>query len=355
VTPAHVAEAFAYQGTACDSLGSPFMGQLMRLCATERWPESPITERIFAWQGEIGPRDQSVPLRLAAALHALCLQGHPVLAAVYPPQTASDEMLWQAVRTVLASEVAHLDRWLDSAPQTNEVRRSAVLIAVGHWLADRYGLPIRTSELGASGGLNLQWDRYALDIAEQRFGPEKPALILTPEWQGPLPPPTAPEVVSRAGIDLNPLDPSDPADALRLQAYLWPDQPHRLALTRAAIGAAQTRVSKGDAVEWLAGRLAHKRGTLHLIYSTVAWQYFPATAQALGSAMIAAAGAAATEDTPLAWFGMENDGGARGAALTLRLWPGDVTIALGRADFHGRWVAWEDTPLTMALAHIPAR
>ena len=40
---------------------------------------------------------------------------------------------------------------------------------------------------------------------------------------------------------------------------------------------------------------------------------------------------------------METDGdktGAVGAALTLRLWPGDITLGLGRADFHGRWVRW---------------
>jgi hypothetical protein len=26
--------------------------------------------------------------------------------------------------------------------------------------------------------------------------------------------------------------------------------------------------------------------------------------------------------------------------VTLRLWPGDKTLDLGRADFHGRWVDW---------------
>ncbi len=51
------------------------------------------------------------------------------------------------------------------------------------------------------------------------------------------------------------------------------------------------------------------------------------------------AGATATDDTPLAWFSMETDGG-RGAALTLRLWPGDLTIPMGRFDFHGRWINW---------------
>jgi hypothetical protein len=37
---------------------------------------------------------------------------------------------------------------------------------------------------------------------------------------------------------------------------------------------------------------------------------------------------------------MEDDGKTPGAGLTLRLWPGDVTLDLGRADFHGRWLDW---------------
>ena len=343
MTPARIADAFTTQSIACESLGSPFMGQLMRLCATMDWPDGPITDRIFAWQGEIGPRDQSVPLRLAGALHALHLGGHAVLDQVYPPRQVDDATLWRAISAVLTSEVDHLSQWLDSAPQTNEVRRSTTLIAVGHWLAARFGLPIRTSELGASGGLNLHWDSYAMEIAGQHFGPAEAALTLTPDWEGPLPPAASPQVTARAGVDLNPLDPRKAEHALRLQAYLWPDQPHRLALTRAAIAAAETPVAQGDAVDWLAGRLEHQDGIVHLIYSTIAWQYFPAEAQARGAGLIEAAGAQATDTSPLAWFGMENDGGERGAALTLRLWPGDLRLDLGRADFHGRWVTWTGT------------
>jgi hypothetical protein len=41
--------------------------------------------------------------------------------------------------------------------------------------------------------------------------------------------------------------------------------------------------------------------------------------------------------------------------MILRLWLGDVTIALEGVDLRGRWVAWEETPAAMALAHIPAR
>lgn len=319
-------------------LGSPFMGQLMGLCATREWPDCPVTDRIFQWQGDLSPRSQSVPLRLAGALHALRLNGDAVLDAVYPPHTVSDNILWHAVSQTLCDHSPTIMSWLNSAPQTNEVRRSAALIAVGHFLADRFGLPIRTSELGASAGLNLQWDRYALEVSGQSFGPIDPVLTLRPDWTGPPPPKAQPNVTDRAGVDLNPLNPQ--SDALRLQAYLWPDQPERLRLTQAAIAASQTPVDQGDAIDWLRSRLLHKPGELHLIYSTIAWQYFPADKQAKGTAAIAKAGEAATDDTPLAWFGMEADDQSPGAALTLRLWPGDLTIPLGRADFHGRWLHW---------------
>jgi len=340
VTQSALQEAFVFQSQACASLGSPFMGQLMRLLGTRDWPDGPIKTRVFGWTGDVSPRGQSVPLRLAGALHALVLQGHTALGAVYPPATVDDDALWDVISNALIADAAHIDIWLNSPPQTNEVRRSATLIAAGHVLADRYDLPIRTSELGASGGLNLHWDSYGMVAHGQTFGSSTPALTLTPDWDGPLPPQTTPHVVERAGVDLNPLDPARPDHALRLQAYLWPDQPERMSLTRAAIKAAKTPVVESDAIDWLAGRLSHQPGQLHLIYSTIAWQYFPADRQAAGTAMIAQAGATATPDAPLAWFGMENDGGKRGAALTLRLWPGDVTLNLGRADFHGRWTNW---------------
>lgn len=340
MTPPALQAAFHNQAKACASLGSAFMGQLMALCATQPWPDGRVKDRIFGWTGDIGPNGQSVPLRLAGALHALHLQAHPVLAQVYPPHRPSDAALWQAVCETLIRDAGPIDTWLNSAPQTNEVRRSAVLIALGHLLMDRFGLPIRTSELGASAGLNLHWDAYGLQLGDAWFGPQQAALVLQPEWRGPLPPATQPQIVSRAGVDLNPLDPKNDADALRLQAYLWPDQPERLSLTRAAIRAASTPVTKGDAIDWLKGRLGHRAGQLHLIYSTVAWQYFPDDKKTEGAAMIEEAGAHATPAAPLAWFGMENDGGAEGAALTLRIWPGTITLDLGRADFHGRWIAW---------------
>ncbi len=225
-------------------------------------------------------------------------------------------------------------------PQTNEVRRSAALIAAGHLLAQRFGLPLALSELGASGGLNLMWDHFALCANGHVFGPEDATVQLVPEWTGPLPPADKPRVVERRGVDLNPINTHDPTGQLRPMAYLWPDQAERLTLTRAAIALQDAPVDCADAIDWLASRLPPRPGQCHLIYHTIAWQYFPTEAQTRGRALIEAAGVRATADTPLAWLSMENDNADVGAAVTLRCWPGGDVETLGRADFHGRWMHW---------------
>ncbi|WP_370402093.1 DUF2332 domain-containing protein [Sulfitobacter sp. JB4-11] len=341
----NLSDAFRAQAETCSRMESPFMGQLLGVLA-EDWPhDSALGQKFAAFEGDIGPAGHSLPLRIAGGLHALVLSNAaPGLAALYPPAKVADADLRTGVRDALAAHEAFLLDWTDSPPQTNEVRRSAALIAGARVATAAFELPIWLSELGASGGLNLMWDHYALEIDGLRFGPDVPAVILSPKWKGPLPPQNAPVIAERAGVDLNPLNPKDGEDQLRLISYLWPDQPERLTMTRAATSIAQGAVVKADAIDWLGPRLhSAPEGHLHLIQHTVAWQYFPAAARAKGRALIEAVGAQATANRPLAWLSMESDGdttGKIGAALVLRLWPGDITVTLGRADFHGRWIDW---------------
>jgi hypothetical protein len=334
--------AFLGQRKACTTLGSPFMGRLMGLLA-QHWPDdTPLARRFAAWPGDVSAAGASLPLRLAGGLHALVLTGRDAdLAAAYPPHDVSDAVLLQAVHNAMRQHDAFLSAWVENAPQTNEVRRSSVLIAAAHWLTARHDLPLRLSELGASAGLNLMFDQFRLDIGAQSWGPGSATVRLTPQWHGPVPPDAPLRIADRRGVDLNPFQIESPADELRLLSYLWPDQADRMVRTRAALALASATVDKADAIDWLATRLsAPWPGQLHLIYHTIAWQYFSTEKQALGRDLIAAAGAAATTDAPLAWLAMEADDVAHGAGLTLRLWPGDVTIDLGRAGFHGEWVEW---------------
>src|SRR5450755_408809 len=61
------------------------------------------------------------------------------------------------------------------------------------------------------------------------------ALALTGGWQGAAPPDSRIEVVGRTGGDLDPIDPTTPAGALTLTAYVWPDQRYRLERLRGAL------------------------------------------------------------------------------------------------------------------------
>jgi hypothetical protein len=315
------------------------MGRLMALCGERLEPGTPVADRILAWEGDISPRGASVPLRLAGGLHALKRQGRAGLDAVYPPNTADDDALWACVEAALVSEETFFQDWLDSPPQTNEVRRSAAIIPALHMLAAHFDLPLHLSEIGCSGGLNLRADRFALTAGGQRYGPQDARVHLTPDWKGPTPPAAAVTVAGRSGVDLRPVDPGHQAE--RLLAYLWADQPDRMALTEAAIAEAMAHpaeISAMDALDWLPSALVPKPGVLHVLFHTIAWQYLPESAQKKGDAMIEAAGARATRDAPLARLSMENDGPA--AAVRLQVWPGGSMALLGRACYHGRWVEW---------------
>ncbi|PJE29156.1 hypothetical protein SAMN06297129_0959 [Pseudooceanicola antarcticus] len=328
---------FLRQAEACDGLGSPFTAALLRTLAHDM-PPGAVAARIAAWPVETLSPD-ALALRLAGGLHALVLQGRDAaLAACYPPHQGA---LSEVLPGTLATHEAHLLHWLDSAPQTNEIRRSAALILAAGLLAERFpDQPLQLSELGASAGLNLQFDRYGMEVAGQRFGAAAPLLTLTPDWQGELPPRAAYRVAEARGVDLNPLDPGSPADMLRLRSYTWADQPDRMARLDAALAGEIPAVDRGDAAAWLEDRLAAPaRGRVHLVYHTIAWQYFPAETKARCEAALARAGALATPEAPLARLSFEADASERpGAALRLTTWPGGETQELGRVDFHGRWL-----------------
>lgn len=331
--------AFRRQSGACADLESPFMARLMALAAERLTPGTAVADRILTWQGDVTPSGQSVPLRFAGSLHALKLGGHTGLSAVYPPQEATDDALWSAVENALVTDTAFLLDRLGSPPQTNEVRRSAVLIPALHMIARHFDMPMDLYEIGCSAGLNLRPDHFRLDIGGASYGPAASGVDLAPRWSGPTPRRADLRVSSRTGIDINPLDPV--ADETRLLSYLWPDQPDRIARTRAAIriaAAVPAQILRGDAKDWLETGFRPVPGRVSVLYHTIAWQYLPPKSQKAGDRAIAHAGAAASADTPMARIAMEAGNG--GARLTLQLWPGEVMLELGRADYHGRWVEW---------------
>ena len=207
----------------------------------------------------------SVPqLRLLAALHELVLSGaDPRLADFYPSAGGSEpaELVWAAAADALAENFDWIRPRLMRTVQTNDPGRSVVLFAVLLWLADRYGLPIRLLEIGASAGLNLLVDRYCYVVGGDTLGDPLSEVRFDEPWSPP--PPIAVgdaarrlRIVSRAGCDRAPLDPRDPEHRLRLESYIWPDELERLRRLRAALDQAA-----GDPppVSRCRGRLAWSR------------------------------------------------------------------------------------------------
>jgi hypothetical protein len=344
--PHDIPAAFLGQAKACDSLGSPFTARVCRLLAERLEADNPVGATILGWEGDPSPSADSVPLRVAGCLHALVLQGGDgLLSAAYPPTESDDDALWAAIRHALTAHCDFILERLKSPPQTNEVRRSGALLPGFLTLGARFGKPLVVSEVGASAGLNLQWDRYFYRLGDAIWGDPDSPVTIAPEWRGAPVSPAPLTVQDRAGCDLNPVEAANPEHRLRMLSYIWADQADRLARTRAALDLAATHglhVEKADAIDWLKTRLGVIHlGAVHVVFNTIAWQYLPKALQDEGEQLIAEAGARATDNAPLARLQLEADGKPDGASLTLQIWPVGEKQEVGRGDFHGRWVDWK--------------
>lgn len=340
-----VKEAFVAQAEVCGPMGSPFTAGLCFRFAEHLDHSTKVGAFCLDWPGDPGPSADSIPLRLCGGLHALVLsQRDDALAAIYPPHRM-EAPEWPDIERVLGEHETFLMEFIQSVPQTNEVSRSSVIFPALMLIAEQSKMPLSLLEVGASGGLNLRADKFSYDLGGLQCGTKNSKLHLTPDWQGSAPLLSSPEIVARRACDLNPLDPLDPKDELRLRAYVWPDQPERKARTDAAIAIARdnpAEVDRQDAVKWLQDRLNDlPNKTCTVIYSTVAWQYLPQAAQTAGAKLISDCGNALSgTDKALAWLRFEADGNTPGGGIRLQMWPNGLDCLLGRADFHARWVDW---------------
>lgn len=349
--PPPVAAAFAAQVDWCRLLDLPFTARLMEAAPLALAGAPGATAAaIRDWPGE--PVRDALVLRLAGGLHALVRSGRaPGLAALYPPAPLPEVApLAAAIAAVLADPVldAALRPWLDSAPQTNEVARSGVLMPGLMVIAAETGLPLRLFELGPSAGLNLCLDRWHYRLGEREAGDPASPVRIAPDWRGaPLPALPDIRVIRRAGIDLAPLDVRDPATADRLLAYVWPDQPARVARAAAAIAAVAADpppIARGDAAAFVAANVAPEAGSCGVVFHSIAFQYFPAESRTAIAAHLSAAGSAAKPEAPLAWLRYEMEEGRVGALPTLRLtlWRGGAAEEwlLAHAHPHGAFIQW---------------
>ncbi|MFZ5668014.1 MAG: DUF2332 domain-containing protein [Pseudomonadota bacterium] len=345
---APLVRALRWQAEGCRKLGSPFGGLLLDLAADGAFGDiAPFFERWRDADLEAHVRD-ATPLRFMGALHHLVLTGaEPGLAAQFPAARplADEASLAAAARETLIRRRDHVLAFMASPPQTNEVGRSFALAPGFMVVAAATGLPLALREIGSSAGLNLRFDRYRYDFGGRPWGEDDSPVLIANDWRG-APPPLRPlTVIDRAGCDQAPVDVRDEAQAMRLQAYVWADQPARLGRLRGAIAVARdtpAELVRADAAAWTASHLSPRPGVASVLFHSVMWQYMPPATQAAVRSAIETAGAAARADSPVAWLRMEPDPASADLPMELRLtlWPPGGEQRLATVHPHGAWVNW---------------
>lgn len=227
------------------------------------------------------------------------------------------------------------------ATQTNEAGRCAVLLPVLAALPQ----PLALLEVGASAGLCLYPDRYAYRYGDHAVGAGEPVLPCAAT--GIDPPARRPEVVWRAGLDLNPLDVTDPADVGWLEALVWPEHAHRRARLRAAAAVAAADpplLVRGDLVDDLPALAARAPAgaTLVVFHTSVLYQVPEPRRQAFAELVRGLPGHWVANEAPdvLAYDGLR---GPPGEALHNLLALDGTPLAWTRS--HGQQLTWFGPPI----------
>lgn len=348
--PHPLSEHFRYQSRHCLP-GSPLSASLLVAAADDLDAGGPTAAVMQPYQHDAR---RSVPaLRLLGGLHRMVLERQaPELALHYPSVggTAPVREAWPAARRLLAAEPRRLSELAGRPVQTNEVGRSAALIGVLHVLTERYGLPIRLFEFGASGGLNLNVDQYAYAVDSRVLGAADSPLHLRAPWRGypeaDLARPV--EIVERTGCDVAPVDVGTTAGRLTLTSYVWADWLERLERLRTALAVFATHpvtVDASAAGPWLAHRLGWPRtGSLTVVWHSVVWPYVDVAERTEIERILQAAAARATPTAPLALAGMEYVDDSR-FEVRVRTWPQGRHDLLATTAGHGIPTTWLRPPL----------
>lgn len=341
------------QAEGCAELGSPLYAELLHRAAEEVAAGGPLGDLL---RGHEDDRARSaVGLRLMGAVHRVVLQRRaPALAVHYPSVGGTPGSgAWEAFRGTALDHAEEVRALLLRPPQTNEPGRAAVLAGLLVEVGARTGLPVRLLEIGASGGLNLQVDRFGYDVGAGRvLGDPASALRLVRPWSGPperWPRGGIPPVLQRAGCDADPVDVATTEGRLALTSYVWADQRERVERLRAALAVAAAAdpapVERATAGGWLERELRPRPGVATVVWHSVLWQYLSDDERVRVTAAIGAAGARATPDAPVAHVSLEPGGrlyaDKYAFAVRLQMWPGDGDDrVVARAAGHGPPVVW---------------
>ena len=270
-----------------------------------------------------------------------------------PPEKRQPNLLFAAARYLLGApaDITRLramvsqasielsEQMLARRTQTNEPARCTALMPALAQLPQ----PLALLEVGASAGLTLLVDRYSYDYGGHQIAgsdPRAPTLRCAP--QGPVPlPARLPQVIWRAGLDINPLDVNNDDDVRWLGCLLWPgegDREQRLAAAVATARRDPPPVHRGDLLDDLPALAAQAPAEATLVvYHTSVLAYvtmdkrrqFAAAVAGLGAVWLSNEGPGVVPDLPVPPY----DGSPSVLAR-------DGHTLLAFADPHGTWLHW---------------
>jgi hypothetical protein len=340
--------ALEKQEQQCANLGSKMYATLFHELAEDyRWGGR--TFAILAGRSD-QPVHDATPLRLAGALHRVVLSGRDSRLARHYPSMGGKPRPDFAVDFIgyMRDHLDEIESGLESQVQTNEVGRCVVPLTVSHWLTSLGINEYEHLEVGASAGLNVNFDHYYAGVKTLRMGDPESAVRFDGSWFDGMPdvPKTAARVVRRRGVDPFPIDLSNEDEELRLLSFIWPDQRERFERVKAAIQIAKEfppLLDRGSADTWVAAQLARERPQATVIFHSIVWQYMGREVQHGLRNALQQAGASATEHNPVIWVRMEPAGPVADVRATI--WKGDEPeeYLLATIGYHGQNMAWSPT------------
>ena len=219
------------------------------------------------WAGLLAaaPAPQQLPMLWLAAVQDRLLElvdagARPSLADYYASvggtRSPDDALAASLGDFIDANRAGIVARIASRGTQTNEIGRCAVLWPALQSLVSITGKPrLALLDVGCSAGLNLGVDRWRYRYVDDATGE---TIARSPQDRDPRAPEiacrllaggraafvksdAAPEIVTRAGIDLAPIDVDDDAEVRWLRACLWPHDAERRARFDAAVAIARTQ------------------------------------------------------------------------------------------------------------------
>ena len=304
---------------------------------------------------------QPPPNVLFAAVHDLLLQDAEAgvdpdpLSRWYPSVSGAlipEASPWEAFRDFCIDRCESLEPVIaQGRTQTCVVHRSAVILPALACLpsVDAADGRVALLEIGPSAGLNLRLDCYGYEYRDRNGesvvwgdAAAEPRLVVKNNGPAPPPLPRRLEVVARRGLELNPLDLSDPAAVRWLRALIWPEHLQRATAMDAAlehVARVPAEIHQGDATTDIEAHVrALPEAASRVVFATQVFYQIPVE----GRHAILAGLARASDAAPVDLVLMESSGEGDSRVTHFSFEDGSrgETRELARVDSHGRAVTW---------------